>query len=163
MKLKPIDLTLIELLREDSRRTVSEMSTITGASRATVKDRIEKMHEGGVIRRFTIDADLARNENAFGIRAFFHLHLRRPVCSIVYQFVKDWPELAGCWSISGNLDMQILVEAATQDEIERLRDKLAKHPEIQTLVTSLILKTWVERISGVKEMTPEGYEIIRKS
>jgi len=160
VKLTEPDKLILELLREDARRTVSEIASIVGVSRPTVRDRMERMQESGVIRRFTVDIDAERIEAPSGVRAMFDLRLRRNVCAIVYSSVKDWPELVGCWSISGSTDMRILIEAANQAEIERLRDRLARHPDIAQLQTTFVLKTWAERISGVRERVPEKYKIV---
>ena len=96
------------MLEQDSRRTVSEIASIAGVSRTTVKDRISLMRERGVIRRFTIDiAKAPQIEPACG-SAFFQLRLHRPVCRIVYASINGWPEVIGCWSIAGELDMIVL-------------------------------------------------------
>jgi Lrp/AsnC family leucine-responsive transcriptional regulator len=57
--------------------------------------------------------------------------------------------------------MRILIEAADQSQVEQLRDRLARHPEVASLVTTFVLKTWCERISGIHESAPQGYTITR--
>ena len=58
--------------------------------------------------------------------------------------------------------MRVLVEAADQGIIEDLRDRLARHPEVTSLTTTMVLKTWCERISGIHETAPRGYVITRE-
>jgi len=136
------DRVILGLLQQDARRTISEIATVTGLSRATVRDRIDLMRESGVIRRFTIEiAEPQKEAPAYG-SAFFQLRLKRPVCRIIYAAVNGWPELLGCWSIAGDLDMIVLIGATSNYEIERLRDKLARHPEVKTLTTLTILREW---------------------
>jgi len=71
--------------------------------------------------------------------------LNRAVCRSVYAAISGWPELIGCWSIAGDLDMIVLVAAMSNREVERLRDKLARHPEVKTLTTLTILREWTDR------------------
>lgn len=142
LRLSEVDRRILGLLQQDSRRTISEISAATGVSRATVRDRIDIMREGGVIRRFTIEmGDDPPSEN-LQAGAFLHLELKRPVCRIVYSAIRGWPELMGCWSIAGDLDMVIRLEANSTDDLERLRDILCRHQEVKSLKTLTILREW---------------------
>lgn len=136
------DRQLLSILRQDSRRSISEMAAVLGVSRTTVKERMDRLHETGVIEKFTIKMGDVEPARPSGVRTFFAVRMHRPVCPIVYGFISGWPEVVGCWSISGDLDMMILVDCANNDEVERLRDKLARHPEVKTLTTTLVLKQW---------------------
>ncbi len=145
LRLRQIDRVILGLLQQDARRSISEISAITKVSRSTVKDRIDLMRERNVIKRFTIElAETRQSDPACG-SAFFQIRLKRHVCSIVYASISGWPELLGCWSIAGDLDMIVLVGATSNAEIERLRDKLARHPEVRTLSTLTILREWTDR------------------
>lgn len=142
--LKGTDRQLLALLRQNARRTISEMAAILGVSRTTVKERMDRLVSSGRIEQFTIRvAELPHGQT--GIRAFFHLQLHRPVCPVVYRFIEGWPELVGCWSISGEIDMTVLVDCPNHCEIERLRDRLACHPEVRRLTTSVVLRQWRSR------------------
>lgn len=118
------------------------MAAMLGVSRTTVKDRMDRLHETGVIEKFTIKLGQAEPARPSGVQTFFAIRMHRPVCPILYGFVSGWPELVGCWSISGDLDMMMLIDCANNEEVERLRDKLARHPEVKTLTTTLVLKQW---------------------
>lgn len=163
MRLSPTDRMILELLRENARRSLTEIAGLVGLSRPTVRHHIEKLQREGVIRRFTIDIDAPEAGLPRGVRAMFDVRLRRNVCGIVYASIQNWSELVSCWSVSGSVDMRVLVEAADQSIIEDLRDRLARHPEVASLTTTMILKTWCERISGIAEQAPEEYVITRRS
>jgi DNA-binding Lrp family transcriptional regulator len=51
------DLNILRLLIEDGRRPYSEIADKVAVSPPTVSDRIERLKELGVIRRFTLDVD----------------------------------------------------------------------------------------------------------
>lgn len=152
-RLSQSDRLILGMLKQDSRRTISEISAAIGLSRSSVKDRIDLMKERGIIRRFTVEiAEAQQNEPACG-SAFFQLRLKRPVCRFIYSAISGWPELLGCWSTAGDLDMIVLVAATSNREVERLRDRLARHPEVKTLHTLTILRDWTNvedfRNSGI--------------
>ncbi len=162
MRLTQTDKMILELLREDGRRSLTEIAAVVGLSRPTVRHHVDKLVREKVIRRFTVDIDAPVDARPSGIRAMFDVRLRRNVCGTVFASMSNWSELVSCWSTSGSTDMRVLVEAADQSIIEELRDRLARHPEVASLTTTMILKTWCERISGIEERAPEEYLITRR-
>jgi Lrp/AsnC family leucine-responsive transcriptional regulator len=143
-RLTDTDLAIIGLLRLDSRRTVSEIAARIGVSRTTVKDRIDLLRERCVIRGFTIDVAETEVPDIHA-RGFFQLRLRRPVCKLVHSSIAAWPELLGFWSLAGDLDVMVLVAAPTAADIDELRERLGRHPEIKALTTLLVLREWTNR------------------
>lgn len=142
------DRTLLGLLKQDSWRTISELAAITGISRTSVKNRIDLMRDRGIIKRFTIDIASEDKVDRDCGSSFFLIRLKRPVCRSVHASIKGWPELIGCWSISGDLDMIVLVSASSNAEIERIREKLSRHPAIKSMQTLAILRDWGGSMSG---------------
>jgi Lrp/AsnC family transcriptional regulator, leucine-responsive regulatory protein len=142
MRLNQLDRALLNLLQQDAWRTISELSAIVGVSRATVKHRIDLMRQRGVIKKFTVELNDTPSREFDCGGAFFLLKLKRSSCRVVYASINGWPELLGCWSIAGELDMIVLISAISNMEVERLRDILARHPEVKTLQTLSILREW---------------------
>lgn len=150
MRLSPAKLLILELLRENSRRSLTEIADITGLSRPTVKYHIAKLVEAGVIRRFTIDVDFTDTDTlpVTCVRVMLDIQLKRNACSTVYNSIANWHELVSVWSLSGAVDMRLLLEAPSLAAIEELRDRIARHPDVVSVTTFPILKTWCERISS---------------
>lgn len=147
MTLTDTDRAILALLRMDARRTVSEIASLVGVSRTTVKDRIDIMRERGVIRRFTVEvAETDAPENH--ARAFFQLRLHRPMCKLVHATISGWPEVVGFWSLAGDLDAIVLVAASAASEIDTLREKLGRHPEVRSLTTVVVLREWINKGAG---------------
>ena len=59
-ELDETDAIILQLLSEDARRTYNEISSAVDLSPPAVSDRINRLKEQGVIRRFTIDIDHER-------------------------------------------------------------------------------------------------------
>jgi DNA-binding Lrp family transcriptional regulator len=51
------DLEILRLLLEDARRPYSEIAERVDLSPPTVSDRVDRLREAGVVRRFTLDVD----------------------------------------------------------------------------------------------------------
>ena len=55
LRLDAIDVKILRLLQEDARMPVAEIAKLLRLSRPTVKARIDKLKESGVISRFTVE------------------------------------------------------------------------------------------------------------
>lgn len=58
MKLDEYDLKILNLLKENSRLTYSEIAKKIGLTRQTVMSRIKRLEEDGVISKYTIEVNL---------------------------------------------------------------------------------------------------------
>lgn len=61
--LDDIDLEIVRLLVEDARRPFSDIAEHVGLSPPAVSDRIDRLQEQAVIRRFTVDIDRSKLQN----------------------------------------------------------------------------------------------------
>ena len=138
--LREADQSLIKLLRQNSRRPVSEIAALLGVSRQTVQNRMSRLIDKGIIKRFTIET--TETEEQDRIQVMYTLKVRQASCSKVYATIKRWPELLRCWSITGDRDMVLVAEAVAAEDAEEFRAKLARHPDIEEIQTSHILKEW---------------------
>ncbi|AIY90277.1 winged helix-turn-helix transcriptional regulator [Geoglobus acetivorans] len=59
MRLDEYDLKILELLRENSRLSYSDIGKALGMTRQTVKSRIEKLEQEGIIRKYTIEIEIS--------------------------------------------------------------------------------------------------------
>ncbi|WP_029059906.1 Lrp/AsnC family transcriptional regulator [Stappia stellulata] len=145
--LSELDRKLVQLLTQDARRSNTELAGLLDVSRMTVKNRIDGLVRRGVIERFTIKLADERGGREPAEAAFFHMKLKRPFCKHIHDAVQGWPELIGAWSIAGSTDMTLLVQAAGFDRLDDLRDLLARHPDVETVWTAMILRQWAHKSS----------------
>jgi Lrp/AsnC family leucine-responsive transcriptional regulator len=145
-KLNANDRAILALLEEDAKRTTTEIALILGVSRTTAKNRIERMRDCGVIKRYTIELENPSAEDGRQSTAFFVVQLKRPICRIVYQSIRGWPELLQAWSVTGDTDFFVLVRTTDTERIEHLRERLTRHPEVRKVTRQLVLQDWVHRV-----------------
>ena len=67
-----IDLEILQLLVADARRPYSEIADHVGLSPPAVSDRVERLVDAGVIKRFTLDVDRGRLVD--GVRVLLEVH-----------------------------------------------------------------------------------------
>lgn len=65
--LDELDLEIIELLLADGRRSYSDIADHVDVSGPTVSDRVDRLIDRGVIRRFTVDLDRSLLDEGVGL------------------------------------------------------------------------------------------------
>lgn len=68
------DLQLIQLLAEDGRRPYSDLADAVNLSPPAVSARIDRLHEQGIIRQFTIDIDRLKLQQRTPMMIEFTVH-----------------------------------------------------------------------------------------
>ena len=133
-----LDLRLIELLRADGRLSVNELAAAANVSRATAYQRIARMREAGVIRRFTLDVD--PHKIGLPIAALVLVSVMQHAWRGVGDRLRTLPGVEWLALSTGSFDYVLLVRAP---DIAHLRDVvlegLQNIPEIQSTQTMLLL------------------------
>ena len=130
-----IDHKLLRLLREDASRPLKTLAAEVSLSRSIVRDRIARMEADGTIRGYTIDTAPPGGE----LRAILLARLRRTPDPDVVRAVVSTPEVARCYSLSGDIDLLIELVAGETAVLNRARDRIATLPGVASVVTSLVL------------------------
>ena len=117
-ELDETDLEILRLLVTDGRRPYNEISAAVNLSPPTVSDRIDRLEELGVIRRFTVDLD--RSMLADGVAVLVDIHAEPGRVSDVRAAVED---LEGVEHVFVTADGHVVFQARLQaDAVEPLLD-----------------------------------------
>jgi DNA-binding Lrp family transcriptional regulator len=142
------DRKILLQLAGDGRKPVVEISNELGMPRATVQERIRKMTERGVIKRFTVIPDygkIGKEVTAFilvGFSGDSNLSQR----SLANEIAKI-PEVYEISLISGEWDIILKVRAGSVSEIGTLViDKLRMMRGIQKTQTCVCFQTIKENL-----------------
>ena len=103
------DLEILELLMADARRPYSDIADIVDLSGPAVSDRIARMRELGVIRKFTVDID--RSQLRDGVPALIDIQTRPRAIDTVYT---DLLAADGVEHVYQTADAHVLAHAHLQ-------------------------------------------------
>lgn len=137
-----VDLAILRVLREDSRKTLQEIGAMVGLSATSCWTRIKKLEAQGVIKRYTVDLDPAKlGYNDFVI---VQLTLESHTDETLYEFgrvLATIPEIQEAYLVSGDYDYYIRIAVRDTRDYERLlREKLYKIPGIRHSKSSFVLR-----------------------
>jgi Lrp/AsnC family leucine-responsive transcriptional regulator len=144
VRLTATDRDILQILSEDSRRTISDIASVVGVSRTTVKDRIDLMRESGVIRKFTVELrdDAFADGDGAGVSAFLRVSTTTPNCGALWSRIKAVPGIVAAWSVAGDTDMIVQLHARNTTELDRARETIAACELVERLSTEPVLRRW---------------------
>lgn len=111
-QLDKIDLLILKNLQENGRITIKELSLKVHLSPTPVFERVRRLESSGIIERYTAVLNAAKLGQGFIV--FCSVRLRRMGKDIANDFVnrvKDIPEVAECYNISGDFDYLLKIYA----------------------------------------------------
>lgn len=136
------DHEIIALLREDARRTFSDIAARVSLSTAAVKRRVDRLREKGVITGFTVQVDHAKL--GWGIEAFAQLRFfgSTNVAEIVETTTRI-PEAQAVFTIAGDPDAVVWLRSRDMAHLQSTIDELRRSHRITSTRTLIVLDSWV--------------------
>ena len=135
-KLDLIDLKIIEELRNNSRVSFSDISQRIDKTEATVRRRVKKLLEDGVITRFTIDYDI---ESKQGISATIKAVPDFKDIKRIIKQLASIDEIKNIWRLSGDCGLLMKVDISSIEKFNPLiEDKISQIQGIKIIETCFI-------------------------
>ncbi|GLH69761.1 AsnC family transcriptional regulator [Geothrix rubra] len=141
-ELDDLDRRLIAELCADARLTQVALAARVGLSRSAVQARIKRLEREGVIRGYTLRLD---RECPAGVRAYLLVQGSGPSHERAVRALEAFPEVRVADSVSGDIDLVLQLEADRVEDLNRLRDEVAKLPGIAATRTLLVLAPRFDR------------------
>jgi len=137
MSIDLIDLKIIKCLTENARRTYRSIAEEVGVSEATVKNRIDRLIENGVIKGFTVMLDYHKLGRA--IKAFIGLKVQPASLPAIVEHMKNHPDVHVLYRTSGDVDLMFEVIFEKMEDLNAfLETELALEGIVGTVVTIVI-------------------------
>jgi len=136
--LDDIDYAIINLLKNDSRLSIREISKMINRSPSTISERIRKLENRGVIKRYTITIDHGRL--GYKLNAITLLQVDGAHIEDVEKMLMTEPNVRAVYDITGEYDVAIITTFRDSEELDRFIKKMLKNPYIKRSVTNIILR-----------------------
>lgn len=137
------DRALLALLSANSRESTAELARKLNLSRSTVKDRIARLQEGGVITGYTIRYS---EEFASGqIKAHVMISYDPKHASQIVRGLRQLPAIKAVYAVNGIYDIIAMVRADSMSDLDQSLDRIGEIEGIEKTVSSIILSTKFER------------------
>ncbi|BDU78580.1 Lrp/AsnC family transcriptional regulator [Mesoterricola sediminis] len=140
--LDDMDRRLLAELGADARLTQVTLAARVGLSRSAVQARLRRLEREGVILGYTLRLGVEKRP---GIRAYLLVNGSGPSHDRAVKLLEAFPEVRVADSVSGDIDLVLQVEVERLEDLNRLRDDLARMPGVACTRTLLVLAPRFDR------------------
>ncbi len=131
------DEKIMQLLREDSRKSFVDIGVQIGLSESAVRRRVKNLMDSGFIRRFTIEVGTTNKTSAI---TFISVDSRIET-DIVCSKLRDLEGVEIIYEITGQYDIAVVIAAPTIADINRSVDNLRRIEGVSDTNTVIVLRT----------------------
>lgn len=134
------DQRILDELRGNGRMSHSDLAERVHLSRNAVRQRVERLERGGIIRGYTIVTDEHASFPHHSVTAVMFVHrVDRMRGGDVIKKIKAIPEVTLCDVLSGELDLLVRIETAHADRLKEIWNHVSNLPGVRDTVTSMVL------------------------
>jgi DNA-binding Lrp family transcriptional regulator len=138
VRVDAVDRRIVRALRADGRLSVNELAAQADVSRATAYQRLARLRETGVIRRFTVDVDARKL--GLPLAALVLVNVVQHAWREVGDRLRRLPGVEWLALSTGSFDYVLLVRAPDVDHLrDVILERLQSMPEVQSAQTLLLL------------------------
>lgn len=141
--MKDTDRRLLMLLKEDARRSTSELARELGLSRSTVQGRIQRLERDGIIAGYTAILGDAYERSL--VSAHVLLMVAQKLTAPTTRELHAVAEVKALYAISGDYDLIAVIQAESTDALSRIIDRIGNLDGIERTNSSVILETKFSR------------------
>lgn len=126
------DEKILEILKEDGRASFTDIAEKVGVSEGTVRNRVEKLQDSGVIQNFTVNVD-----EGSGISAFISINVSTE--REFEKIISDFPDDLEVYELAGDMDMMAKAKRDSSEDINDVVDSIRAVEGVESTQTYMIL------------------------
>lgn len=141
--LKKYDEQLLAALREDARASVSKLARELNLSRTTVQNRLARLEESGVIKRYSVELGDDYRESLIHAHVSIKCHQRLSGQTVLG--LKGTSEVFELVAISGDYDLLAIVKADSLAKLNQVIDRIGMLDGVERTNSAIVLETKFRR------------------
>jgi DNA-binding Lrp family transcriptional regulator len=129
------DERILKILKNNSRLSFVDIAQTLKISEGTIRSRVKKMVDDGVIKKFTIVTATKNIQALIAVKIDININT-----SDVSKKIKNIEGVETVFEISGEDDIVVIVNVADSEELNRIIEAIRGTSHTQSTKTSMILK-----------------------
>jgi DNA-binding Lrp family transcriptional regulator len=134
-----MDRHLVSALRHDARASLSQLASVLGWSRATVRSRLARLRDSGEIIGFSVVLKSERMRDP--VRALMMIAIEGRGTERILRQLGTMPEARAVHTTNGRWDVVVEIGAATLEALDDVLFRVRRLEGITASETSLLLAT----------------------
>lgn len=132
-----LDEKIVEILKKDSRRPFVDIANQLKVSEGTVRSRVRRLVDEGIIKSFTIKTS---NKN---VKAIIEIKINVNVnTSVVASEISKFEGVSEVFEVTGDEDIVAIVDVNSSPQLNDIIEKIRRFENVQSTRTRLILKDY---------------------
>ena len=130
-----LDKRILEIMKKDSRCPYVEIAEKLGVSEGTVRSRVHKMTEDGIIRGFTSKTS-SKNVKARGeVRIYVNTDTEE-----IARKLSEYDGVTEVFEVTGDQDIIAIVDVESPQSLNEIIERVRRYDNVLSTRTRLILK-----------------------
>ena len=140
MALDTIDVRILEVLQDNARVSISELSKQVNLSLSAVSERLKKLENSNIIEQYTTVLNPSAMEK--DLSAIMMISMEDPSDTAEFRrLVQDQDEILECHYITGTYDYMLKITTKNMATLELLMNKIKSIKSIKHTETNVIFST----------------------
>ena len=131
----PMDERIIAILKKDARTPYVTIAKRLKTTEGTVRSRIKRLQQDGVIRSFTVKM-ASKNLKAL-VEVKIEVNINT---SDISKKIQSMPEVESVYEVSGDVDIIAIVDVMSTKELNTVIERIRSYDSTLSTETLLILK-----------------------
>lgn len=130
-----VDRKLLRLLKGDARASFVDLAKVLGTSEGTVRARVKRLQEDGIVRRFTVQTA------GSNVKALVEVRIETNIATgKLAGDIASWEGVERVWEVAGEYDVVVIVDVESTAALNEIIDRIRQFPGTQSTRSRLILK-----------------------
>ena len=130
-----LDDKIIEILKKDSRRPFVEIANELEVSEGTIRSRVKKLFEEGIIQAFTIKT------SSKNVKALVEVKIDVNVnTSEIADQIASFEGVSEVYEVTGEEDIVAIIDVTSSPQLNEIIERIRRYDNVESTRTRLILK-----------------------
>lgn len=130
-----LDDKIIEILKKDSRRPFVEIANELEVSEGTIRSRVKKLFEEGIIQAFTIKT------SSKNVKALVEVKIDVNVnTSEIADQIASFEGVSEVYEVTGEEDIVAIIDVTSSPQLNEIIERIRRFDNVESTRTRLILK-----------------------
>ncbi len=138
-KIDALDIAICKELSNDCRQSFRAIGEKLQKSPGTIKSRIDKLENQGIIQNW--GAQLDYQKLGYDFTAIIELDTMRSKTQEILKSIAKSPNVFGIYDVTGDYEAIIMIRTKTRSEFRDLSEKLFESAYIKKVTTHIVLKS----------------------
>jgi Lrp/AsnC family transcriptional regulator, regulator for asnA, asnC and gidA len=141
-KIDELDLSILRELKKDARKSHRDIAEKLGVAEGTIYNRVNKLQEMGIIKRFMVDLDFSKL--GYDLTALIGLIVEGGFLQEVEEKIAKKSNVSALYDVTGDYDAIIVAKFKERDDLDKFIKTVMAIPHVERTYTMLVLNVMKE-------------------